>query len=187
MRHPLFFAIAVALGVIADQAAKWWVFSSIALKSSVPVVNGVLHFTPVYNDGVAFSMLAGNTLLILLISLVAVTGITWWYWAARNDRHAIFLYALALLLSGAVGNLIDRAFPPQQVRDFLEFVPPLPLVGHWAIFNIADSFICIGVGLFIVAEIFFPAVEEEEEKKAEAKESSAATAESKTPAPTPKT
>ena len=64
-------------------------------------------------------------------------------------------------------------------------IPPLPLVGKWAIFNIADSFICIGVGLFIVAELFFPS--EEEEKKTDAKESSAAPAESKTSAPTPKT
>jgi signal peptidase II len=61
---------------------------------------------------------------------------------------------LALILSGALGNLIDRlCVPPYQVRDFLDFLPTLPLVGKWPVFNIADSCICIGVALVFIAEL----------------------------------
>ena len=60
-------------------------------------------------------------------------------------------WALALILIGAVGNLIDRV-ALGYVRDFIDFRPELPIVGHWAVFNVADMCICAGVGLYLIGE-----------------------------------
>ena len=74
------------------------------------------------------------------------------------------IVALGLLLVGAIGNLIDRLVY-QFVRDFIQFVPPVPIVGHWAVFNVADMCITVGVFLFLIGEIFLKSSPENTDKK----------------------
>ena len=66
-------------------------------------------------------------------------------------RPGNILAALGLLLIGATGNLADRICFG-HVRDFIDFVPPLPLVGHWPVFNLADICITTGVALYLLGE-----------------------------------
>lgn len=151
MRRPLPFAMLVVLGVAVDQLTKYLACWLLPAGGSYPVFLGVFHFTHAQNTGVAFSMLSGRLIAILAITGVAVVGIAWWYVRSWRTSPAPLVAGQGLLLAGAVGNLIDR-IQFEYVRDFLDFVPPLPFIGKWAVFNVADIFICVGVGLFLLAE-----------------------------------
>lgn len=156
MRRPLPFAMLVVLGVVIDQLAKYLAFWLIPEGGSVPLLDGIFHLTHARNHGVAFSMLSGRPLLILCIVGLAVPALVWWYAVSWRTGPAVLLAGQGLLLAGALGNLIDRA-QFGYVRDFFDFVPPLPLIGKWAIFNVADICICVGVGCFLLAEFRRPA------------------------------
>lgn len=148
--HVLFFA-AVACGVAVDLLTKYAAFAWIAHGAAVQVIPGVLHFSPAANTGVAFSMLSGKTLLISSISLVAVGMLTWMYVKSWREGPPVLLLAIGMIFSGALGNLYDRVLLG-YVRDFIDFVPQLPLIGHWAVFNVADICITVGVMLFLFWE-----------------------------------
>ena len=153
MRRPLPFAMLVLLGVVVDQLTKGLAFWLIPPNGFIPLVRGIFHFTHATNQGVAFSMLSGRPLVILAITLVTVPVLIWWYTKTWRTGPASLVAGQGLILSGALGNLMDRAIFG-YVRDFLDFVPPLPLINKWAIFNVADAFICVGVALFLYAEWF---------------------------------
>ncbi|GMV81714.1 MAG: hypothetical protein AMXMBFR7_28980 [Planctomycetota bacterium] len=157
MRRPWIFLSVVLLGITADQFSKVWVFSTVP-ADGLAWWPDVLHFTPVINEGVAFSMLAGQDLVILTIAIFAVCALIAWYWKRRQTSGALVLATQSLLLIGAIGNLIDRVIFG-GVRDFFDFRPELPFVGHWAIFNVADICICVGVCLFVWYEFKQPETE----------------------------
>ena len=156
LRKPGLFGLAVLAGLGLDLFSKYAVFQAWSVNSSYPLWPGVFHISPVYNPGVAFSMLKDWPAAILALGVLLIGALVWWYWTGRKVDSQAKLCAFALLLSGALGNLWDRLSPPYQVRDFLDFRPELPIVNHWATFNVADTFICVGVGLFVLAE-FWPA------------------------------
>ena len=89
----------------------------------------------------------------------------------RNSLR--YWLALGLLLVGAIGNLIDRLVF-HYVRDFIQFVPRIPLIGQWAVFNVADMCITIGVILFLICELFLKSNAEEPEKTEKAENATAA-------------
>jgi len=152
MRRPLPFAMLVLLGVVVDQLTKHLAFWLIPPGGSVPLLTGIFHFTHATNKGVAFSMLSGWPMVILAITLITIPALAWWYARTWREAPSSLVAGQGLILSGALGNLIDRV-QFNYVRDFLDFMPPLPLIGKWAIFNVADAFICVGVGLFLYAEL----------------------------------
>lgn len=154
MKRPAIFMSLIAVGVAIDQATKFIVFGSLQLGTSWPLMKDVMHITPSLNPGVAFSMLRDYPGVVIAISLIAVPLIAWWVWHGWSTATSWLLSAQVLLLIGAVGNLIDRLLPPHHVRDFLDFRPELPLVGHWAVFNVADACICVGVGIYVITEFF---------------------------------
>jgi signal peptidase II len=149
LSRPWRFAVAAGTGVALDQLSKFLVFHLVS--SSWPLWPEVLHLKPAENPGAAFSLFSSAPWLVLLLTAIAVPLLGWWYARVRNTARGAFLWALALLCAGAAGNLVDRLFLG-KVRDFIDFVPPLPLIGHWATFNFADLFICVGVGLYLLAE-----------------------------------
>ena len=153
MRRPLPFALLVLSGVILDQLAKVLIFRWIQVNESVPLWDGVFRITAVYNPGVAFSLFKDYPWLVLAFACIAVPALAYWY--ARTWRHApaALVWSQGLLLAGATGNLLDRIRPPYMVRDFIEFVPRVPWVGKWGIFNVADICICVGVGFYLLAEL----------------------------------
>jgi signal peptidase II len=136
------------LVLLLDQASKFWVmavFDPYDRLAVLPVFNLVL----VFNEGAAFSFLsdAGGWQRYFFIGLAAVVSVVLVFWLARLQRHQrLEAAALALLLGGAVGNLIDRLWLGHVV-DFLDF----HWRGwHWPAFNLADSAITLGVALLLL-------------------------------------
>lgn len=113
------------------------------------VINGFLQFIRRENQGAAFSMFHGKTFFLVAISclaFVAVLGIFF----SRKVTHKLVLLAMGCITGGIIGNLYDRLFNEGRVRDFIDV-----FVGdwHWPTFNVADSMLCIGVGLLILINL----------------------------------
>ena len=145
------FLIIIIVAIIAlDQWSKWAIKTSFNLYQSKPVIQDLLHFTYVTNDGMALGLSFPGGKHILLIMTILLTGfIVGFLWKEKNG-HPLIKYGLALILSGAIGNLIDRLLYGKVV-DFLDL-----MIGnfHWYIFNIADSSVTIGMILFIIHSIY---------------------------------
>jgi len=140
--------LVTAVMLLLDQATKLLVDSRFALGESVTLLENFLHLTYVRNKGAAFGILADSSIRIpffILVSLVALAGI-FWYLRRLNEQQRLMQWALALIFSGALGNLIDR-IRLGEVIDFLDFHW---YQHHWPAFNVADSAITIGVGLLLL-------------------------------------
>jgi len=147
--------ILVILSVIAlDQLTKIWVVSSFFLYESVEVIPGFFNLVYVVNTGAAFSILADvdspwRHYFFLTIGLAAVIGLSFFY-RKLKDENKYYSIPIGLIVGGAIGNLVDRV-RLGAVVDFLDIY-----VGnyHWPAFNVADSAICVGAGVFIVMNFF---------------------------------
>ena len=140
------FALAAAL-VVADQLTKWAVLANFAYGERLQIT-GFLNLVLVYNKGAAFSMFADasgwETPLLIVFALVAA-GIVGTL-IVKNPHKRLLCLGLALILAGAIGNLIDR-LRYGHVVDFLDFHA---MGWHWPAFNVADSAITIGAVLLIL-------------------------------------
>lgn len=145
------FSIALLGSVPLDQLSKEWVSRSLAYGGEVPVISGFFHITHVRNPGAAFGILATSPEPVRLFFFFGVTlfaiGLIFSFYRklAPGDRFAAL--SLGMILGGAVGNLIDRV-RYGEVVDFLHF----RLWGGytWPDFNLADSFIVVGVILLVI-------------------------------------
>lgn len=141
----------VSVGVIVlDQWTKWLVELHLPHHMAETVIPGFLNLTHVRNTGVAFGLLAsdgggGGSGLLTILGLGALAAVTLYFWFAPS-RDRWLLVALALVVGGAVGNLIDRV-TSGAVTDFIDV-----FVGahHWPSFNVADSAISIGIVLMAI-------------------------------------
>lgn len=134
------------LVVILDQLTKHWIVSFFSSKPEgyvVPILGPILSLTYVQNNGVAFSLLEGQTVMFLFIAL-AIGVISYLYWRSRETGSLLLKITFGLVLGGAVGNLIDR-FSHAYVVDFIHF--QIPGIFDFAVFNVADSAISVGVVL----------------------------------------
>lgn len=150
MSKSTFVVTVAALVLAADQLSKWCVQQTIPLYHQIPVVESFFHLTHVRNTGGAFSLLAGADDRIRIpffvgASLLAIAALLYFLTlVAAGER--LLQFALAGVLGGALGNLIDRV-SAGSVTDFLL----LHYRGyHWPAFNVADSFISIGVALLLL-------------------------------------
>jgi signal peptidase II len=138
-------AIAAAV-ILFDQVTKWAVEHTFALHE-VREITSFFNLVLVYNRGAAFSMLsdAGGWQRELFIGIAAVASV-WMVWLLRKHaRETLFCFALALILGGAIGNVIDRVLVGAVV-DFLDFHA---FGYHWPAFNVADMGISCGAALLI--------------------------------------
>jgi signal peptidase II len=138
----------------ADQASKYWVSHSLALGQSI-VVAPFMNLVLVHNRGAAFSFLSQASgwqhVLFIAIAIAASLWIVYMLW--KYPRQRLFCAALSLILSGAVGNLVDRLLWG-AVIDFLDF----HYRGyHWPAFNVADSAITCGALLLVLDSFLRPA------------------------------
>jgi len=147
------FLLLSLLVLVADQWSKWMVERHLPLHQPKEVIPGFLNFTHVQNTGVAFGMFAANgssrgTLILTALGIVALVVVGIYFWRTSNQDR-LMLSSLALILGGAVGNLLDR-IATGSVTDFID-----AYVGtyHWHTFNVADSAITIGICLMAL-EIF---------------------------------
>ncbi len=137
----LYYMIALIVFVV-DQATKWIVVRNMELGQTIPLIEGVFHFTSHRNRGAAFGILQDQRWFFIVITLLVVGGIIYYLRKLGKDNPRVSL-ALSLILGGAAGNFLDRLLFGEVV-DFLDFT-----LINFPIFNIADSAIVIGVGLMI--------------------------------------
>ena len=129
-----------AVAVAADQTTKRIVAGEIGLDEEVHVV-GPLSLHHVQNSGIAFGLFPNSTAVVTLLTAVAVAWMIWFFGRA-GARHPVLPTALGLLIGGSVSNLVDR-IRLGHVTDFLD-------LGWWPAFNLADTFICIGVAILLL-------------------------------------
>ena len=144
------FGLLVASGVILfDQITKLWVLQSFAPGEALPVTS-FFNLVLVFNPGAAFSFLAdhaGWQRWFFAVIALAISG--WIFWQLKTLRpKSLFSIGLALIMGGALGNLIDRLWLGMVV-DFID----LHVAGwHWPAFNVADSAVCIGAVLYVLCQ-----------------------------------
>ncbi len=147
MRYILMLLGAGAIAGL-DQWTKAWTVQNIPLHGTVPVLDGVFHLTYLRNTGMAFSLLEGMRWLFLVVTaaflVFAVLAVV-----KRWVDHPLGLTAVTMITGGAIGNLIDRLASGAVVDmielDFLNF----------AVFNVADCFVTVGVILLLIWAVFF--------------------------------
>lgn len=141
----------LALLVVAlDQWSKWLIEQRFEKFESIDVIANFFSIVHVSNTGIAFGLFrshgnVGGTALLAILGFSALAIVAYFYWRTPH-HHVLLLTALALVLGGAVGNLIDRVLLG-AVTDFFDFY-----LGsrHWPTFNVADSAITTGIGLLAV-------------------------------------
>ena len=153
----MLYLLLAAVLCAADQIFKKWVVAHIALGGTRGFIPGVLGLTHVRNTGMAFSMLSGHTWVLTLVSAVVAAALIFLILRGRFTRWEKVM--LALILGGAVGNLIDRAFLGYVVDMFQT------LFVDFAVFNLADSFIDVGAAVFCVLYIVRTVREDREKKR----------------------
>jgi signal peptidase II len=154
LKHWLWLSLAILL---LDQASKWMVLLALEPYEVVALMPNV-NLTLMFNEGAAFSFLAGaggwqRWFFVVLALIVSSVLVGWLLRLPATER--LNAAALALIIGGAVGNLIDRALLGHVV-DFIQvYLPfiPLAIFNPWPSFNIADSAITVGVVLLLIATL----------------------------------
>lgn len=154
MTKTIFILVVTGSVLAADQLSKWYIRKSVALYESIPVIDSFFHITHVRNSGGAFSLLsdANNAVRIPFFVIASVIAIAALVYLLRQvaAHQKVLLFALAGVLGGALGNAVDR-IRLGQVTDFLDF----HWHGYyWPAFNVADSFITIGVTILLLHSFF---------------------------------
>ena len=146
----ILWSLIVLIIIALDQISKYWVVNNIGLTDSFVVIPKVIDFVYVKNTGAAFSFLSETTYGIIFLSCISVifcVGVIW-FMIKKKPQHKLLTISLALMLSGAIGNVIDRIFRGYVV-DFIE-----PLFIDFAVFNFADCCITVGAFMLIGFEIY---------------------------------
>jgi signal peptidase II len=142
----LFISLAV---LVLDQWTKWLVEVHLPHHATHPVIPGFLNLTHVRNTGVAFGLFASDgaqtSWVLTLLGLVALSAVAVYFWLTPG-RDRFLLVSLALVVGGAIGNLIDRV-SSGAVTDFIDVYVG---TSHWPSFNVADSAISIGIVLMAI-------------------------------------
>ena len=139
--------ILIALGVAGDQVIKYLVVENLKPNGVITAIPGFLQFVYVENTGAAFGMFGDFTMILTIITAICIVVVL----AAMifYQKHTFFSRAASILIvSGGIGNLIDR-FLLGYVVDYIQvsFFPP--------IFNLADCFVVVGVIFFLIHFLFF--------------------------------
>ena len=138
-----YFLISVAV-VILDQLSKFIAVKYLMPVSSFPIIKDVIHFTYVENKGAAFGMLQDQRWVFMVISTVMIAVLIFIMVKYKKYFHPLMLIGIAFVFGGGIGNMIDRTLLG-YVDDFIDFT-----LINFAVFNIAVSFICVGVGLMLL-------------------------------------
>ena len=144
------FLIAFITVFCLDGASKIWAEQTLVQHEPVPIIGEVFRFTLGYNTGVAFGMFANGGPWPLIITGAVIMALILWSMMTLRQEHGPPLAgaAIGLLLGGAIGNFVDR-FPDGRVTDFLDIGLG---ASRWPTFNLADSFILIGLALLLLME-----------------------------------
>ena len=138
------YAAIILCGIGIDQLTKLIAVKHLKPVGSVPIIKGVFHFTFTTNDGMAFGMLDDQRWIFMSVSTIMI-GVLMYLLFAGKLENKLYTVSVSMIISGGIGNMIDR-IALGEVVDFIHF----KLI-NFAIFNIADSIVCIGAGLLVLA------------------------------------
>lgn len=142
---------------LLDQVSKYYIQVTPALHGSIEIVPKFLYITYCKNTGIAWSMLSGKRLFLIVVGLIEIGVLIYFFIEKMKAKDKWYCFSLALMIGGAVGNLYDRCVLG-YVRDFID---TYPLGYNFPVFNIADVALCIGVGIILILML----LEERNEKK----------------------
>lgn len=152
--------ILIAVLVIIDQLSKVWAVSSLGSGMDIKLWEGVFHFHYLSNYGAAWGIFSGKQVFLIALTSVIIIGMILYI---RKLPHTVWgkwaRVAFVLIISGAIGNLIDR-ISLGYVRDFIYFI-----LIDFPIFNVADILVVVGVALLMIVMLFGELDQVQEEKK----------------------
>jgi len=156
-----FFAIITLLGLIADQLTKIYIDRTMKLFDSIQIIENFFNITYLRNRGAAFSFLSeASWRLPFFIAVTVIAGIAILVaFHKLRDNQKLAQISMAMIFSGAIGNLIDRV----RMGEVIDFLDAHWYKHHWPAFNVADSLICVGVFLLAIDML----LEEKRKSKAE--------------------
>ena len=140
------YAAIILAGVGLDQLTKFLAVKYLEPVSTVPIIKNVLHLTFVTNDGMAFGMLDNQRWIFMSVSVIMIAVLCYLLFAGRLESK-LYTVSVAMIISGGIGNMIDR-IALGEVVDFIDF-----RAINFAVFNVADSIVCVGAGLLVLALI----------------------------------
>ena len=144
----LLFFLLMAGVILADQLTKILALQYLAPVGSYPLWEDVLHLTYVENTGAAFGMMKDSRWIFMVTSTVAIVGILVYMvyrtYIKKNPLPWMEALSLSLIVGGGIGNMIDRTVLGYVV-DMIDF-----RLINFAVFNVADSFVCVGAGLMVL-------------------------------------
>jgi signal peptidase II len=149
-KKNILFLVIAGLVILLDQLTKSWVMATMRLHDAYPVIDGFFNIIYVRNPGAAFGFLAGasplfRSVFFLAVTLAAILLILYYLRQTRIEEISLVL-SLALILAGAVGNLIDRI----RFGEVVDFLDVYVGAHHWPAFNVADSAITTGASLLMI-------------------------------------
>ncbi len=177
-----FHIILIVFGLVLDQLTKWWAIVRFTNDygapnhETVPVLGDYLRFILVFNEGAAFSSRPQDILpflppiaFFLILTFVAL-GVLVWFYRSLDVRDWLSRLGLAMVFSGALGNFIDR-MRLGKVIDFIDCDLPDFIMPRFPTFNVADSFVTVGVVLLILSPFVLKQIHQQikEESKAKTK------------------
>lgn len=141
-------AVVAGLVILADQITKALIFKYLPYHQSITIIAGFFDLTHIHNPGGAFGLMANmsetvRTVVFLFASSIAV-GLIFYFYKKTPPSYAFLTIGFALIFGGAIGNLIDRV----RLGIVIDFLDVYIGTYHWPAFNIADSAITVGIGIF---------------------------------------
>lgn len=144
----MIYCIIAVIVLILDILTKHWAAAALINISTMPVINGVLHFTYVENSGVAFGMFRGQRVIFVTMSVIILIALGVYFYKSCS-RDVWIKLGTALIFGGSIGNMLER-ISKGYVVDFLDF-----RIINFPVFNVADIAVCVGAAALVVHFIFF--------------------------------
>ena len=159
----IWFAV-IIVTVFLDQLTKYFTVLHLKPIDTLPIIEDVIHLTYVENTGAAFGMMKDARWIFMITSTLAIIGILGYMiyraYIKKEKMHWMEALSLSFIVGGGIGNMIDRTVLGYVV-DMIDF-----RLINFAVFNVADSFVCVGAGLMILYLLLTMAREVKAEKAA---------------------
>ncbi len=153
------YLLIIVIGIILDQASKSWVVKNLKdTGKSIKLIENWLYFTYVENRGAAWGLLSGRRIFFIIFTLLVFAGLIYILTSKKYKLNWVYKLSLSLILSGGIGNFIDR-LRMGYVVDFI--FSPLNGIYNFPVFNVADIFITIGSFILVVYMLFFEGKKDE--------------------------
>jgi signal peptidase II len=155
----ILYSAVILSGIGIDQLTKWLAATYLKQVGTLPLIENALHLTYHTNKGMAFGMLETHRWIFMSVSTLTILALVFLLYSGYVRANKFYTVSLSLIISGGIGNMIDRVFLG-YVIDFIDF-----RLIDFAIFNGADSFVCVGAGLLIFALLRDVIAEAKNQKK----------------------